>query len=149
MCKLQGQYSTVFRNFDWDQNSEPCSTTPVKRKFITGYILRAKNIIKTSRALVFGSYNFWLYVCSNVRGKLLSSLFKTLFPAFFTQRYYEVSNEPPYITSVAHYQKKFLSAESAKSSHILSHILVTVKSSHNFVTVFAYIHIYNSFLSYT
>jgi hypothetical protein len=33
---------------------------------------------------------------------LLSSLFKTLFPAIFTQRCYEVSNEPSYITSVAH-----------------------------------------------
>jgi hypothetical protein len=76
---------------------------PCEKEIYNWLYSRAKNIIKTSRALVFGSYNFWLYVCSNMRGKLLSSLFKTLFPAFFTQRYYEVSNEPSYITSVAHY----------------------------------------------
>ena len=46
MCKLQGQYSTVFRNFDWDQNSGTCSTTPVKRKFITGYILEQRTLSK-------------------------------------------------------------------------------------------------------
>ena len=74
---------------------------PREKEIYNWLYSRAKNIIKTSRALVFGSYNFWLYVCSNVRGNLLSSLFKTLFPAFFTQRYYEDSNEPPYITHPA------------------------------------------------
>ncbi len=101
MCKIQGYYSTVFRNFDWDQNSGTCSTTPVKRKFITGYILEQRTLSKLHEHSFLVRITFGCNICSNVRGNLLSSLFKTLFPAFFTQRYYDDSNEPPYITHPA------------------------------------------------